>query len=72
MLNYSKETGNDYTITDYLIWGGFPKLLEFSSKEDRLIYLNDIYSSIVNKDLIVRFNIKNTELFKNNKLYFKV
>ena len=64
MLNYSKETGNDYTITDYLIWGGFPKLLEFSSKEDRLIYLNDIYSSIVNKDLIVRFNIKNTELFK--------
>ncbi len=64
MLNYSKETGNDYTITDYLIWGGFPKLLEFSSKEDRLIYLNDIYSSIVNKDLIVRFNIKNTKLFK--------
>lgn len=64
MLNYSKETGNDYTITDYLIWGGFPKLLEFSSKEDRLVYLNDIYSSIVNKDLIVRFNIKNTELFK--------
>lgn len=64
MLNYSKETGNDYTITDYLIWGGFPKLLEFSNKEDRLIYLNDIYSSIVNKDLIVRFNIKNTELFK--------
>ncbi len=64
MLDYSKETGNDYTITDYLIWGGFPKLLEFSSKEDRLIYLNDIYSSIVNKNLIVRFNIKNTELFK--------
>ena len=64
MLDYSKETGNDYTITDYLIWGGFPKLLEFSSKEDRLVYLNDIYSSIVNKDLIVRFNIKNTELFK--------
>ena len=64
MLDYSKETGNDYTITDYLIWGGFPKLLEFNNKEDRLVYLNDIYSSIVNKDLIVRFNIKNTELFK--------
>lgn len=69
MLNYSKETGNDYTITDYLIWGGFPKLLEFSSKEDRLIYLNDIYSSIVNKDLIVRFNIKNTKLFKKTTNY---
>ncbi len=64
MIDYSKETGNDYTITDYLICGGFPKLLEFNSKEDRLVYLNDIYSSIVNKNLIVRFNIKNTELFK--------
>lgn len=64
MIDYSKETGNDYTITDYLICGGFPKLLEFSSKEDRLVYLNDIYSSIVNKNLIVRFNIKNTELLK--------
>lgn len=64
MLAYSKETKNDYSITDYLIWGGFPKILEFSNKEDREVYLNDIYSSIVNKDLIVRFNIKNTELFK--------
>lgn len=64
MLSYSKETGNNYSIADYLTWGGFPKLLEFNSKEDRLVYLNDIYSSIVNKDLIVRFNIKNTELFK--------
>ena len=64
MLSYSKETGNNYSIADYLIWGGFPKLLEFNSKEDRLVYLNDIYSSIVNKDLIIRFNIKNIELFK--------
>lgn len=64
MLAYSKKTKNDYSITDYLIWGGFPKILEFSNKEDREVYLNDIYSSIVNKDLIVRFNIKNTELFK--------
>ncbi len=64
ILAYSKETKNDYSITDYLVWGGFPKILEFSNKEDREVYLNDIYSSIVNKDLIVRFNIKNTELFK--------
>lgn len=64
ILAYSKETKNNYSITDYLVWGGFPKILEFSNKEDREVYLNDIYSSIVNKDLIVRFNIKNTELFK--------
>lgn len=64
ILAYSKETKNNYSITDYLVWGGFPKILEFSNKEDREFFLNDIYSSIVNKDLIVRFNIKNTELFK--------
>lgn len=64
MLEYSKKTGNEYTISDYLVWGGFPKLLEFNNLDDRLKYLNEIYSSIVYKDLIVRFKIKNTELFK--------
>lgn len=64
LLEYSKETNHPYSIADYLIWGGFPKLLEFVNQEDRLIYLTDIYSSIVNKDLIVRYNINNVDLFK--------
>lgn len=47
-----------------MVWGGFPKLLEFPDLNDRIVYLNSIYNSIVNKDLIVHFNIKNTLLFK--------
>lgn len=43
ILAYSKETKNNYSITDYLVWGGFPKILEFSNKEDREFFLNDIY-----------------------------
>lgn len=64
ILNYSKECKNEYSISDYLVWGGFPKLLEFNNLDDRLRYLNEIYTSIVYKDLIVGFKTKNTELFK--------
>ena len=64
LLLYSQETGNDYGINDYLIWGGFPKILEFSRQQDRLKYLEDVFESIVNRDLIIRFNIRNVTLFK--------
>jgi len=64
ILMYCKETGNEYSIANYLVWGGFPKIFEFNNLEDRLIYLTDLYESIVNKDLIVRFKIKNIELFR--------
>lgn len=64
LLEYSGELDVTYGITDYLVWGGFPKLLEFPDLNDRIVYLNSIYNSIVNKDLIVHFNIKNTLLFK--------
>lgn len=44
MLEYSKARKNEYTISDYLVWGGFPKLLEFNNLDDRLKYLNEIYT----------------------------
>jgi uncharacterized protein len=64
ILDYIKDTGVSYSISDYIVWGGFPKQLEFDRFNDRVRYLNEIYSSIVSKDLIVRFNIKNVDLFK--------
>lgn len=54
----------DYSIIDYLIWGGFPKRFEFKKLEDQIKYLSEIKNSIVEKDLIIRFNINNSELFK--------
>ncbi len=65
ILEYAKELHIDVSITDYLVWGGFPKRFEFQSNEAREQYLNDVGDTIVINDLINRYNIKKKELFKN-------
>ena len=65
LQEYARELGREVSIMDYLIWGGFPKRLEFASDEARDLYLNELNKSIVENDLIVRYNIQNTELFRN-------
>lgn len=64
ILEFSKELGIDVSIEDYLIYGGFPKSVAISEKEEKITYLEDLDETIVSNDLIIRYNIKNTELFK--------
>ena len=64
IIKYCKELKADYSIADYLIWGGFPKRFEFNNEDDRLKYLLEINESIVEKDLILRYKIQNVELFR--------
>ncbi len=64
ILEYSKELNVSCSITNYLIWGGFPKRFEFKDEDDQIRYLNEINASIIEKDLISRFDIRNVELFK--------
>ena len=63
ILEYSKELNKECSVSDYLVWGGFPKRFEFE-KNDMITYLTDLNDSIIVKDLIMRFEIKNEELFK--------
>lgn len=65
ILEYTKELGKTCSITDYLIWGGFPKRFEFDSEEAKIRYLNDLDDTIVINDLIYRYKIKKENLFKN-------
>ena len=51
-----------YMFTDYLIYGGFPFLLSLESEIDKTEYLNDIFNSIFLKDIIERYNIRDTGL----------
>ncbi len=48
---------------DYIIWGGMPQ--RFSLKDELQVktYLSDVYNSIVIKDIIERFKIKDVDLF---------
>lgn len=65
ILEYSKELNINTSIIDYLVWGGFPKRFEFNSEEARVRYLSDLEDTIIINDLITRFNIKKTDLFKS-------
>lgn len=65
ILEYTKELEKECSITDYLIWGGFPKRFEFDTEEATIRYLNDLDDTIVINDLINRYKIKKENLFKN-------
>lgn len=65
IMEYSKELNKECSISDYLVWGGFPKRFEYNSESAIKTYLSDLYDTIVINDLINRYNIKKTALFKN-------
>ena len=66
---YCLELGRAYSISDYLIYGGFPKVLEFQEKEAVIRYLNDLDTTIVTNDIINRYQIRKTQLFKRLRDY---
>ncbi|NLW88801.1 MAG: ATP-binding protein [Clostridiaceae bacterium] len=65
IMEYTKELHKEASVTDYLIWGGFPKRFEFDTLEAQLRYLNDLDDTIVVNDLINRYAIRKKSLFKN-------
>ena len=64
ILEYARQLGKTCSISDYLVYGGFPKTLEMPDKEAVLTYLNDLNQTIVINDIMNRYRIKKTELFK--------
>lgn len=51
------------TFDDYIIWGGMPQRFLMSDELQIKTYLSDVYNSIVVKDIIERFKIKDLDLF---------
>lgn len=55
----------------YLRRGGMPFLYQFDMNENSAVqYLNDVYDSIVLKDIVTRNKIRDVEQFKRVLLYF--
>jgi len=61
---YAKQLNKNITITDYLIWGGFPKRVEYNNEKDLRRYLNDLDETIVINDIAQRYKIKKTQDFR--------
>lgn len=65
IVKYANELNKEISISDYLIWGGFPQRIEFDNHDAMLRYLDDLDETIVMNDLMRRYKIRKEALFKN-------
>ncbi|HPX84292.1 MAG TPA: ATP-binding protein [Bacilli bacterium] len=61
---YEKKHDINVSLSDYLIWGGFPGRLANTTLEGTKAYLFDLERTIVINDLIKSYKIKNEVAFK--------
>lgn len=64
ILEYCDEIAKTITVSDYLIWGGFPARFNINDIESTKLYLEDLENTIVFNDLIKRYRIKKVIPFK--------
>jgi len=61
-----KKDDKNYNVDDlfnnYLLWGGFPQRFTVGEEEQIIAYLENIYDSIVLKDIVMRNNIQNVSM----------
>ncbi len=53
ILEYCDEIAKTTTVSDYLIWGGFPARFNINDIESTKLYLEELENTIVFNDLIV-------------------
>ena len=63
-MEYAKELGKEVSVTDYLVWGGFPNRFEFNTIEAQRRYLDDLDDTIIINNLMHRYKIRKESLFK--------
>ena len=64
ICEYASELNKKITPADYLIYGGFPKTIEFGTKDAVIRYLNELDEQIVINDIMNRYKIRKTDLFR--------
>ena len=60
--SYRNIDKND-AFSEYVMFGGLPYVVTQENRADKTEYLNMICSTVVTKDIIDRYNIRNEELF---------
>ncbi len=63
LKNITDRKDLEEAFNDYMTWGGMPQRFMMTDEVQTRTYLSDIYNSILVKDIIARFNIKDLDLF---------
>lgn len=69
LLNIKDKAEVKKCFSDYIKWGGMPQRFMQTDDFSCKTYLNDIYDSIVIKDIVARFNIKDIDLLNRIVTY---
>ena len=59
LLNIQDKSDIEKEFLNYIKWGGLPQRFMQTDDMSKKTYLNDIYDSIIVKDIVQRFGIKN-------------
>ena len=63
LKNITDKNDLEEAFNDYITWGGLPQRFMLTDEMQIKTYLSDIYNSIIVKDIIERFSIKDLDLF---------
>ena len=68
---YGQDTNPNLLIelNNYLLEGGFPKTIQYSSLADKRTYVRSVIDEIFEKDIRQRVKIRNKEVFENIRSY---
>jgi predicted AAA+ superfamily ATPase len=61
---------NDVNLTNYFMYGGLPYLINLPLNNQVFEYLKSIYSTIVYRDVVSRYNIRNTFILEKLIIFF--
>ena len=64
ILEYAEQNGKKYSLSDYLVWGGFPAALAQDDVAAKRRYLTDLNDTIIYNDLENRYKIRKKEEFE--------
>jgi hypothetical protein len=64
-LEITGETDRKKAFADFMKWGGLPGRFAFSEEPEIQKYLTDIYDSIVLRDIVQRFGIRDLNMLDN-------
>lgn len=65
-ITFHKLPNNNESLEEYIKFGGLPYLINLPKEENVVFeYLKNIYSTIIYKDVVARYNIRNTNFLEN-------
>jgi len=69
-LFFHQIEDNEVNLTNYFMYGGLPYLINLPLNHQVFEYLKSIYSTIVYRDVVSRYNIRNTILLEKLIAFF--